>query len=450
MNKACTASSAAAVTKTSTSSPDWSVVSPRGTMRRSARTTATTTASRGKSKSAIAMSLAGESSANVISTRWATPPLNWRSRTSEPTETASSTSAVSSWGVETETSTPQLSLKSHWFLGWLTRATTRGTANSCLANSETTRWPSSSPVAATTTSTVARPAASSDDTSQASAAIQVTSSVGRSRSTRSGSCSNTITSWPLACRSAAMAVPTLPAPAMATFTWGRRSLGVAGLEEGIELGARVGQHGHVQHVSLLTDQLARIEPGDAGPGHGDQAHLSRIFEIHQTTAGPGVGERAVRQGESTRRVRPVIGVLLGQEPSADLVDGPRHRGHGRDAQALVDLGPARIVDPGHHIGDEIRLAGDAHRHDVGVVPAGHRGQRVGSHRAGPLQVIPVETRSRDPRPIPVLEAAEGPGVAVHNRHGVTLGREGNGQSRPDPAASHHDHVHATVQHATPS
>ena len=73
-----------AVTKTSTSSPDWSVVSPRGTMRRSARTTATTTASRGKSRSAMAMSLAGESSARVISTRWAEPPWNWRSRTSEP------------------------------------------------------------------------------------------------------------------------------------------------------------------------------------------------------------------------------------------------------------------------------------------------------------------------------------------------------------------------------
>ena len=74
----------------------------------------------------MAVSLAGESSARVISTRWAEPPWNCSSRTSEPTETASSTSAVSSWGVDTETSTPQLSLKSHWFLGWLTRATTAG------------------------------------------------------------------------------------------------------------------------------------------------------------------------------------------------------------------------------------------------------------------------------------------------------------------------------------
>ena len=46
---------------------------------------------------------------------------------------------------------PRLRWKSHWLLGWLTRAMTRGTANSCLANSEMTRLSSSSPVAATAT-----------------------------------------------------------------------------------------------------------------------------------------------------------------------------------------------------------------------------------------------------------------------------------------------------------
>ena len=51
---ACTASSASAVTRTSTSSPDCSTVSPRGTTSRSPRTTATTVASRGKPRSAMA------------------------------------------------------------------------------------------------------------------------------------------------------------------------------------------------------------------------------------------------------------------------------------------------------------------------------------------------------------------------------------------------------------
>ena len=66
-------------------------------------------------------------------------------------DTASSTTAASSRGEDTETSTPHDSLNSHSFLGWLTRATTRGTPNSVLASSDTTRLTLSSPVAATTT-----------------------------------------------------------------------------------------------------------------------------------------------------------------------------------------------------------------------------------------------------------------------------------------------------------
>ena len=66
--------------------------------------------------------------------------------------TASSTIAVRMCGGETAASTPHCSSKSHSFFGWFTRASTRGTPNSCFASSEVTRLSSSSPVAATTTS----------------------------------------------------------------------------------------------------------------------------------------------------------------------------------------------------------------------------------------------------------------------------------------------------------
>ena len=56
-------------------------------------------------------------------------------RACRPT-TASSTSAVSRCGVDTATSTPHISLNIHSFFGLFTRATTRGTPNSCLASSE--------------------------------------------------------------------------------------------------------------------------------------------------------------------------------------------------------------------------------------------------------------------------------------------------------------------------
>ena len=91
---------------------------------------------------------------------------------------ASSTSAVSRWGAETATSTPQVSLNIHSLSGLLMRAMTRGTPNSCLESSDTTRLSSSSPVTATTTSARWGSALARSDTSQASPRSHSAPSVG--------------------------------------------------------------------------------------------------------------------------------------------------------------------------------------------------------------------------------------------------------------------------------
>ena len=61
-----------------------------------------------------------------------------------------------------------MSLNIHSLLGLFTRATTRGTPNSCLASNEITRLSSSSPVTAATTSASAAPAAARTSSSHAS------------------------------------------------------------------------------------------------------------------------------------------------------------------------------------------------------------------------------------------------------------------------------------------
>ena len=250
----------------------------------------------------MAVSLAGESSARVISTRWAAPPWNCSSRTSEPTETASSTSAVSSWGVETETSTPQLSLKSHWFFGWLTRATTRGTANSCLASSEITRLSSSSPVAATTTSTVASPAASSDDD---------LAGVGGDPGDVEGR------AQPL--DELGVLLEDQHLVAVGVQVRGDGGADAAGAGDGdlhdaassrAALGRgrrrrarcqRVVEHGEVQDVALLADELAGVEPGHAGAGDGDELSAARAPRGRASgRPGPGLGQRALDERERAR------------------------------------------------------------------------------------------------------------------------------------------------------
>ena len=105
----------------------------------------------------------------VISTIEARPCWNSKMRTRSPMLTASSMSAVMRRGVDTATSTPQASSNIHSFFGLLTRATVRGTPNSVLASSESTRLALSSPVAATTRRDSSSPASSRAAISQASA-----------------------------------------------------------------------------------------------------------------------------------------------------------------------------------------------------------------------------------------------------------------------------------------
>ena len=187
--------------------------------------------------------------------------------------------------------------------------------------------------------------------------------------------------------------------------------------------------------------------GHAGAGHRDQAEAPRLLDLGQGPAGPVLGERAVDQREAPGGVGPVADVLVGQQAPADLVDGPGHRGHGRDPEALVDLGPAGVVDAGHDVGDLVVLPGDAHGEDVRVVPAGDRGQGVRLERAGLLEVVPVESRTHDAGAVPLLEAAEGLGRLVQDGHRMALGAERDGEARPHAATPDDDDVHATVQHA---
>ncbi len=135
-----------------------------------------------------------------------------------PTSTASSTSDVINAGVDTETSTPQLSLKSHSFRALLMRLMTRGTPNSCFESQLITRLSSSSPVAAIITSALRTSAEARLAYSQASAAKTLTpGSCDFRRSAVEVTCSIKVTSWWRSIKSSAIEVPTDPPPAITTF-----------------------------------------------------------------------------------------------------------------------------------------------------------------------------------------------------------------------------------------
>ncbi len=171
-----------------TSSPAEKTVSGWGITTWPSRRIATTAESGGRRSSYSGRPTDGELSGRVISTIEMRPPSRRISRTRSPTVTASSTMAVRMCGGDTAASTPHCSVNSHSFFGWFTRARTRGTANSCLANSDVTRLSSSSPVAATTTSALDSSAPPSTHGSQPSPRSTLTFGAhSRAFSTTSGS-----------------------------------------------------------------------------------------------------------------------------------------------------------------------------------------------------------------------------------------------------------------------
>ncbi len=191
LSRTCSSSSLSGTVTNISSSFASSVSSRLGAIGRSSRMMQTSTVSGGSCSSPAIDPTTGEPGGSVSSTIVACPCWNVKIRTRSPIETASSTRAVMSRGVDTATSTPQASSNIHSFLGLLTRATVRGTPYSVLASSDTTRLTLSSPLAATTTSQSARPASSRVEISQASASSHcasgtlVTLTAAGSRSTRS-------------------------------------------------------------------------------------------------------------------------------------------------------------------------------------------------------------------------------------------------------------------------
>src|SRR6478609_6934449 len=332
---------------------------------------ATSTTSPGQCRSPIRAPTHGLLAGRVISTRFASPSWKVSSRTRSPTVTASSTRADISRGVETATSTPHDSLNNHSFFGLLTRATTRGTPYSVLASRDTTRLTLSSPVAATTTWHSCSPASSSEVTSQASASSHCAFGT-EARLMAAGSLSTSRTSCPFSSSSRATERPTLPAPAMAT----RISVLLAGpvAQRGLDRVRVAVSHHDMHEVAVLehgvhAGEQALAEPGEEGdPGPGG------LLQPAHPLADPGGVHVHLGQPHGATGVAPLRLRAVRQQPPQHLVGRPPDRGHRGDAEPLVDLGPARVVDPGHHVVDAERLAGHPGRDDVGVVAAADGGE----------------------------------------------------------------------------
>src|SRR5262249_8706981 len=242
-------------------------------------------------------------------------------------------------------------------LGWLIRATTRGTPYSVLASSDTTRFTLSSPVAAMTTLHRSRPASSSELISQASASSH------SARGTLStlidrGFLSMSSTSWPLSRSSRAMERPTAPAPAMATRI-SAAPLPSCRVPFSPARGGR-GRHawqarpGGPPGRPVPLPRAGHRPPGAPPPARAASPRPARGRRRPRAPAPPppraplppppGGAEAPPGGPPPPSRPPPQLLGSVGEQPAQHLVGGPADGGHGRDAEPLVHLGAAGVVD----------------------------------------------------------------------------------------------------------
>ena len=171
-------------------------------------------------------------------------------------------------------------------------------------------------------------------------------------------------------------------------------------------------------------------------------HCGLLLELDRAVADPGLGDRDLVDPDGAGGVAEV-GLGAGrQDPPQHLVGGPLDRRDGGDAEPLVDLGAAGVVDARDDLLDPEGLAGHPRGDDVGVVAAAHGGEGVGPLDAGLGQDGLVEAVAGHLGAVEGrAEPTEGVGVAVDDADGVVAVLEAAGERRADAATAHDHDVH---------
>jgi hypothetical protein len=155
-----------------------------------------------------------------------------------------------------------------------------------------------------------------------------------------------------------------------------------------------GHRGDVHLVAGLDHGLLVGQQPAAEPDHERRPPTGGGFQVGYPAARPVFVQRQLRHTDIARRIAPLGGLGLPGQHVEQPVGGPRHGGHGRNAQPFVDLGALGVVDAGDHALDAERFAGHSCRDDVRVVPRRHRGEGRGLLDTGPQQHVAVETHAQ--------------------------------------------------------
>src|SRR5215468_2616805 len=154
----------------------------------------------------------------------------------------------------------------------------------------------------------------------------------------------------------------------------------------------------MQDVALLQDRPLTWQQRLAEPGYERDPGVGRRLERADLFAEPFVTAAELREYQRSGRIAPQRRHALWEQPAQHLISRPAHGRDGRNAEPLIDLGAAGVVDSG---GDALyaeRLSRDPRGDDVRVVAAAHGGEGMSFLDAGLDQHVAVEPDARDLAP----------------------------------------------------
>jgi hypothetical protein len=203
----------------------------------------------------------------------------------------------------------------------------------------------------------------------------------------------------------------------------------------------------MQEVTFLQQAFARGQHAVAEACDIGNARAGGRLDLGERPTNPLRADRHLRDDDAPGRVGQLRQVTLGEEAAQHLIGGPLDRRHSGYAEALVDLGSPRVVDPGHDVLHPERLAGNARRENVGVVTTGDGCEGVCRVDPGLAQRVAIEPHPRDGPPIEGgPEPSKGRLLLIDDRHIVAASLEGPCDGGAHSTASHDHEVHVATLH----
>ena len=215
------------------------------------------------------------------------------------------------------------------------------------------------------------------------------------------------------------------------------------LENALDLVAIIRCIEGVDEITLLQNRVGLGEESIAISSDKGDASARGDLNFCRGVADPGCGHVDFGKAHGAAGVAVFLLSAHGNNSTQDLTGGPGDGCNGRDTEALIDFGSARVVDARYDALDAVGLAGHASRKNIAVVSTRYGRECVSALDARRFEGFAVKADTGQGQAAKAeSEAPEGAGVLVYDGNRVAEVIKAVGQQRANSAAAHDHNVHS--------